>query len=149
MSHCIGSHIHYSSMPKYSKERCMWDKTSTKVYFLRVCVCLCCSVSLVVIMFELTGGLQYIVPLMVAVMTAKWVADSLGREGMYPLWCSHCSTDSSMVPLGWLIQLGFAERTKKLAPSKFSVNHTALKHADEVFFGQIRVSRSATYYRFY
>jgi len=44
---------------------------------------MCVSVSLVVIMFELTGGLQYIVPLMVAVMTAKWVADSLGRQGMY------------------------------------------------------------------
>ena len=43
----------------------------------------CVLVSLVVIMFELTGGLQYIVPLMVAVMTAKWVADSLGRQGMY------------------------------------------------------------------
>jgi Voltage gated chloride channel len=42
------------------------------------------KVSLVVIMFELTGGLQYIVPLMVAVMTAKWIGDSLGREGMYP-----------------------------------------------------------------
>jgi len=34
-------------------------------------------------MFELTGGLQYIVPLMIAVMTAKWVADFLGRQGMY------------------------------------------------------------------
>jgi len=44
---------------------------------------MCIVVSLVVIMFELTGGLQYIVPLMVAVMTAKWVADSLGRQGMY------------------------------------------------------------------
>lgn len=42
------------------------------------------AVSLVVIMFELTGGLQYIVPMMVAVMTAKWVADSLGKKGMYP-----------------------------------------------------------------
>ena len=41
------------------------------------------AVSLVVIMFELTGGLQYIVPLMIAVMTAKWVADFLGRQGMY------------------------------------------------------------------
>lgn len=36
-------------------------------------------------MFELTGGLQYIVPLMAAVMTAKWIGDFLGREGMYPL----------------------------------------------------------------
>lgn len=44
----------------------------------------CFSVSLVVIMFELTGGLQYIVPLMAAAMTAKWVGDSLHKEGMYP-----------------------------------------------------------------
>ena len=36
-------------------------------------------------MFELTGGLQYIVPLMAAVMTSKWVADAFGKEGMYPL----------------------------------------------------------------
>lgn len=36
-------------------------------------------------MFELTGGLQYIVPLMAAIMTSKWVADSISAEGMYPL----------------------------------------------------------------
>ncbi|KAI0226835.1 H(+)/Cl(-) exchange transporter 3 [Lamellibrachia satsuma] len=41
------------------------------------------TVSLVVIMFELTGGLQYIVPLMAAVMTSKWVADAFGKEGIY------------------------------------------------------------------
>lgn len=41
------------------------------------------TVSLVVIMFELTGGLQYIVPLMVASMTSKWVGDALGKEGIY------------------------------------------------------------------
>uniref|UniRef100_UPI00358DDC14 H(+)/Cl(-) exchange transporter 4-like isoform X2 n=1 Tax=Myxine glutinosa TaxID=7769 RepID=UPI00358DDC14 len=41
------------------------------------------TVSLVVIMFELTGGLEYIVPLMAAVMTSKWVADAFGREGIY------------------------------------------------------------------
>lgn len=33
------------------------------------------SVSLVVIMFELTGGIEYIVPIMAAVMTSKWVSD--------------------------------------------------------------------------
>uniref|UniRef100_A0A4W5KJG1 CBS domain-containing protein n=1 Tax=Hucho hucho TaxID=62062 RepID=A0A4W5KJG1_9TELE len=31
----------------------------------------------------LTGGLEYIVPLMAAIMTSKWVADALGREGIY------------------------------------------------------------------
>ena len=41
------------------------------------------TVSLIVIMFELTGGLQYIVPLMAAAMTAKWVGDAFGKEGIY------------------------------------------------------------------
>ena len=35
-------------------------------------------------MFELTGGLQYIVPLMAAAMTSKWIGDAFGKEGMYP-----------------------------------------------------------------
>ena len=41
------------------------------------------TVSLVVIVFELTGGLEYIVPLMAEVMTSKWVGDAFGREGIY------------------------------------------------------------------
>ncbi|XP_013388633.2 H(+)/Cl(-) exchange transporter 3 isoform X1 [Lingula anatina] len=41
------------------------------------------TVSLVVIMFELTGGLQYIVPLMVTVMTSKWVGDAFIKQGIY------------------------------------------------------------------
>lgn len=40
------------------------------------------TVSLVVIMSEVTGGLSYIVPLMVAALTAKWVGDVFG-EGIY------------------------------------------------------------------
>ena len=43
------------------------------------------TVSLVVIMYELTGGLFYIVPLMVATMTAKWIGDAFGHEGIYDL----------------------------------------------------------------
>ena len=35
-------------------------------------------------MFELTGGLMYIVPLMVAIMMSKWVGDAFVKEGMYP-----------------------------------------------------------------
>jgi chloride channel 3/4/5 len=34
-------------------------------------------------MFELTGGLTYIVPLMAAAVTAKWVGDAFGRGGIY------------------------------------------------------------------
>lgn len=43
------------------------------------------TISLGVIMFELTGDLDYVVPNMVAILVAKWVADALGRESVYDL----------------------------------------------------------------
>ena len=42
-------------------------------------------VSLVVIVFELTGALSHVVPIMIAVMTAKWVGDAFGRDGIVSL----------------------------------------------------------------
>jgi chloride channel 3/4/5 len=43
------------------------------------------TVSLVVIMFELTGELSYMLPLIMAVMVSKWVADAFNRDGMYEI----------------------------------------------------------------
>ncbi|EME48738.1 hypothetical protein DOTSEDRAFT_67688 [Dothistroma septosporum NZE10] len=43
------------------------------------------TISLCVIMFELTGELEYIVPHMIAILVAKWVADTLGRDSVYDL----------------------------------------------------------------
>ncbi len=43
------------------------------------------TVSLAVIMFELTGEVDYIPPFMIAIMIAKWVADALSSEGVYDL----------------------------------------------------------------
>ena len=40
------------------------------------------TISLVVIMFELTGALEYIVPFMIAVQVAKWTGDTM-TEGIY------------------------------------------------------------------
>lgn len=37
-------------------------------------------------MFELTGSVDYIVPLMAAVVVSKWVGDAISREGMYPFF---------------------------------------------------------------
>lgn len=34
-------------------------------------------------MFELTGGVRYIVPLMAAAMASKWVGDAFGKDGIY------------------------------------------------------------------
>lgn len=44
------------------------------------------TVSIVVIMFELTGALTYVLPIMVAVMLSKWVADAFGKRGIYEAW---------------------------------------------------------------
>jgi chloride channel 3/4/5 len=43
------------------------------------------TVSLVVIMFELTDTLAYVVPLMLSVLVAKTVADALEPKGIYDL----------------------------------------------------------------
>ncbi|CAK3986527.1 H(+) Cl(-) exchange transporter 5-like [Lecanosticta acicola] len=43
------------------------------------------TISLVVIMFELTGDIEYIVPHMIAILVAKWVADMLGKDSVYDL----------------------------------------------------------------
>jgi chloride channel 3/4/5 len=37
-------------------------------------------------MFELTGALPFVLPLMIAVMLAKQVADCFGKRGIYETW---------------------------------------------------------------
>lgn len=44
------------------------------------------TISLVVILFELTGALSHVLPIMICVMTSKWVGDALGKEGIYSVW---------------------------------------------------------------
>ncbi|KAF4551550.1 Voltage gated chloride channel-like protein 2 [Elsinoe fawcettii] len=44
------------------------------------------TVSIVVIMFELTGALTYVLPIMIAVMIAKWVGDAIHQKGIYEAW---------------------------------------------------------------
>lgn len=44
------------------------------------------TVSIVVIMFELTGALTYVLPIMIAVMLSKWVGDAFGKKGIYETW---------------------------------------------------------------
>lgn len=47
------------------------------------------TVSIVVITFELTGALTYVLPIMISVMISKWVGDALsGRRGIYESWIS-------------------------------------------------------------
>ncbi|KAK9451365.1 chloride channel [Limtongia smithiae] len=44
------------------------------------------TASLVVIMFELTGALIYVLPIMLSVLVSKWVGDAIERRGIYESW---------------------------------------------------------------
>lgn len=44
------------------------------------------TVSIVVIVFELTGALTYVLPLMIAVMLSKWIGDAISKRGIYESW---------------------------------------------------------------
>ena len=39
-----------------------------------------------VIVFELTGALSHVLPIMISVMVSKWVGDAMGKEGIYAVW---------------------------------------------------------------
>ena len=41
------------------------------------------TISLVVIMFELTGAIELVLQIMLAVMTAKFTADYFSKDGIY------------------------------------------------------------------
>ncbi|KAK0619058.1 chloride channel [Immersiella caudata] len=43
------------------------------------------TVSLAVVMFELTGEVNFIPPFMIAILTAKWTADAISADGVYDL----------------------------------------------------------------
>lgn len=38
------------------------------------------------ILFELTGALSHVLPIMISVMVSKWVADAFGEDGIYSTW---------------------------------------------------------------
>lgn len=44
------------------------------------------TVSIVAIMFELTGALTYVIPIMIAVMLSKWCGDVFGKRSIYESW---------------------------------------------------------------
>jgi len=44
------------------------------------------TVTIVVVMFELTGALTYVLPIMISVMISKWIGDAFNKRGIYESW---------------------------------------------------------------
>ncbi|KAH7152763.1 chloride channel [Dactylonectria macrodidyma] len=80
------------------------------------------TVSLAVIMFELTGEVNFIPPFMIAILTAKWVADCICEEGIYEL-SQHIvghpflDSDHALAKVGKIRESGEAATVELLVPS--------------------------------
>lgn len=82
--------------------------------------------SLVVIMFELTGGVRYIVPLMAAAMASKWVGDALGRQVIqFPVDFLLCIVSSRYILQG-IYDAHIALNGYPFLDSKDEFQHTTL-----------------------
>eukprot|EP00445_Apocalathium_hangoei_P034819 CAMPEP_0203954342 /NCGR_PEP_ID=MMETSP0359-20131031/87411_1 /ASSEMBLY_ACC=CAM_ASM_000338 /TAXON_ID=268821 /ORGANISM="Scrippsiella Hangoei, Strain SHTV-5" /LENGTH=895 /DNA_ID=CAMNT_0050887869 /DNA_START=49 /DNA_END=2736 /DNA_ORIENTATION=+ len=84
---CVGNGIrglneHYAFVPGASVEPGIYAMVGAAAVLGGVCRV---TISLVAIMLELTGGMTYIVPFMLAVLIAKIVGDAL-NEGIYDLY---------------------------------------------------------------
>ena len=55
------------------------------------------TMSVVVIMFEMTGAVTYVLPIMGGVMTSKFVSDWLTPNNIYDTWLQIISTNRVMV----------------------------------------------------
>lgn len=58
------------------------------------------TVSLAVIVLELTNTLNYVVPIMLAVLIAKTVADGLEKKGIYDLVIEWVTPPESSTQIG-------------------------------------------------
>jgi len=79
------------------------------------------TVSLVVIVFELTGALSHVLPIMISVMVSKWVADAFGQDGIYASW-------SALRRYPWLAPFEFRDNGEIAADAMTPVNNLIVLH---------------------
>ncbi|CCJ30639.1 unnamed protein product [Pneumocystis jirovecii] len=94
------------------------------------------TVSLAVIMFELTGSLSYVMPFMLSILVSKWVADALEPQGIYDLLI-----DLNEYPyLDTKSKYTFSSCLSELLPPPITVYHTTidLSFRSTVLYTQLR-----------
>ncbi|KAL6309304.1 chloride channel [Sparassis latifolia] len=81
------------------------------------------TISLVVIVFELTGALSHVLPIMISVMVSKWVGDAFGKEGIYSIWIA-------MRQYPWLPSVEFRDQGQTAADLMKPADHLVVIHDD-------------------
>ncbi|KAG4306003.1 hypothetical protein PORY_000913 [Pneumocystis oryctolagi] len=89
------------------------------------------TVSLAVIMFELTGSLSYVMPFMLSILVSKWVADAIEPQGIYDLLIDlneypYLDTKSKYTFSSYLSELLPPPITVYYTTIDLSSNHTVL-----------------------
>lgn len=82
------------------------------------------TVSLVVILFELTGALSHVLPIMISVVVSKWVGDALGKDGIYSTWIA-------MRQYPWLPPHEFRDNGQTAAQVVKSVENLVVIHDEQ------------------
>lgn len=75
---------------------------------------------------QLTGALSHVLPIMIVVMTAKWVGDALGTDGIYATWIA-------MHRYPWLPPVDFKDFRKDTGESIMKSADSLIKIEDGVF----------------
>ncbi|KAH9975687.1 Cl-channel protein [Lactifluus volemus] len=81
------------------------------------------TVSLVVIVFELTGALSHVLPIMISVMISKWVADAFVPDGIYASWIA-------LRRYPWLTPFEFRDNGEIAADAMTPVQDLIVLHED-------------------
>lgn len=89
------------------------------------------TISLVVILFELTGALSHVLPIMISVMTSKWVGDALGKDGIYGVWIT-------MRRYPWLSQADYHDQGETGASFMKPFDHLVVIQDEECTIAEIR-----------
>ena len=88
------------------------------------------SFDLIVVGFDLdpqlTGALSHVLPIMIVVMTAKWVGDALGTDGIYATWIA-------MHRYPWLPPVDFKDFRKDTGESIMKSADSLIKIEDGAF----------------
>ncbi|ETW79134.1 chloride channel [Heterobasidion irregulare TC 32-1] len=88
------------------------------------------TISLVVILFELTGALSHVLPIMIAVMVSKWVADAFGKEGIYSIWIA-------MRRYPWLAPVEYHDKGEVAGQLMVPAKNLVVVQSGEVSLGEL------------
>jgi len=74
--------------------------------------------------------LSHVLPIMISVMTAKWVGDAIGKDGIYSVWIA-------MRQYPWLPPVDYHDKGETAADVMRSVQHLVVIEEGKIRLGDL------------